>query len=79
MGEKEPKFYDVWGDNVELRDLLLSMVISIVGTLGGYLVAPDEPPIPLVFGLVGGIIGFIICSIIIKPKRHITIEEEVTE
>ena len=79
MGEKKEVFYDVWGDNVDLRDLLISMALSIVGTLGGYLIAPNEAPMPLVFGLIGGIIAFIISSIIIKPKRRITMEKEVND
>ncbi|MEZ7170289.1 hypothetical protein [Sporosarcina sp. OR05] len=76
MKNKEGVFYDIWGDNVNLKDLLISIVLSIALTLGGYIIAPNEPPMPLVFGLTGGIIAFIISSILIKPKRKITTETE---
>lgn len=79
MEEKDTPLYEVWGDNVNLKHLLLSMVLSVIGTLGGYLIAPNEAPMPLVFGLIGGIIAFVICSIFIKPKRRIKMEEEVNE
>lgn len=79
MEKKEGIFYDIWGDNVNLRDLLISIILSITCTLGGYLIAPNEAPMPLVFGLTGGFVAFIISSIIIKPKRKITTEAEDIE
>lgn len=39
--------------------------------MGGYFLAPNDPPLPLFFGLVGTLIGFIITSLIIKPKRNL--------
>ncbi|MTD30687.1 hypothetical protein [Planomicrobium sp. YIM 101495] len=76
MEEKKHAYYDVWGDNVELKDLTFSLVLSIAGTLGGYLLAPNEEPMPLVFGLVGGVIAFAISSIFIKPKRLVKMDKE---
>jgi hypothetical protein len=71
---KEDKNYiEIWGDNVKLRDLLLSMVLCIVFALGGYILALGDAPQPLILGLIGGVIGFIISSILIKPKRRITV------
>lgn len=69
---------EVWEDLVNIKDLVLSLVICSVTTLGGYLIAPNEPPKPLIFGMVGAVIGFIASSIIIKPKRtfHYVDEEE---
>lgn len=72
----ESECVEVWGDNVNLKDLLFSIIICTITTLGGYLIAPAEPPKPLIYGLIGGIIGFIVVSIIIKPKRIISIKEE---
>jgi len=41
---------------------MISLVIASMTTLGGYLIAPNEPPQPLLFGLVGAVLGFIINS-----------------
>ncbi|UJL46846.1 hypothetical protein KFZ58_02525 [Virgibacillus sp. NKC19-16] len=70
------KNIEVWEDLVNIKDLLLSMVICSALALGGYLIAPNEPPRPLIYGLVGVVIGFIISSIIIKPKRTLRFEDE---
>ncbi|MFE8694897.1 hypothetical protein ACFYKT_00835 [Cytobacillus sp. FJAT-53684] len=60
---------EVWEDLVNIKSLVLSLIICSFMTLGGYFIAPNEPPKPLFFGLLGAVIGFIICSILIKPKR----------
>lgn len=73
---KNKKYVDIWGDNVDLKDLCISMGISIVFTLGGFLIAPGEAPQPLIFGLVGGLIAFVINVFVIKPKRTLTVEGE---
>ena len=69
---------EVWEDLVNIKDLVLALVICSVTTLGAYFIAPNEPPKPLFFGLIGALIGFVICSIIIKPKR-IFVEAEDEE
>jgi hypothetical protein len=76
---KGKNLIDIWGDHVALKDLGISVLLCVGLTLGGYLLAPSDPPQPLIFGLVGGVIGFIISSIVIKPKRKVTqdAEEEV--
>ncbi|MGM8365790.1 hypothetical protein ACLIBG_09970 [Virgibacillus sp. W0181] len=68
-------YVEVWGDHVKIKDLMLSMLLCIVFSLGGYIIAPGEAPQPLIFGLIGGVVGFIVSSIIIKPKRIITQKE----
>ncbi|GAA0444701.1 MAG: hypothetical protein ACQEWU_19325 [Bacillota bacterium] len=67
---------EVWEDLVNIKDLLLSIVICTISTLGGYLIAPNEPPKPLIFGLVGAVVGFIITSVVIKPKRRFRYMDE---
>ncbi|MGM8215917.1 hypothetical protein ACLIA0_10135 [Bacillaceae bacterium W0354] len=74
MSEEKQTLVDIWGDNVDIKDLIIAMTICIAFTLGGYIIAPGESPQPLIFGLVGGVIGFIISSIIIKPKRNVKVE-----
>ncbi|GAB3804238.1 hypothetical protein [Virgibacillus kimchii] len=71
-------YVEIWEDHVEIKDLLLAMAICISGSLGGYLLAFGDTP-PLIFGLIGGVIGFIIASIIVKPKRELTVMEEGEE
>ncbi len=72
--QKEKECVEIWGDNVNIKDLLIAIFICTITTLGGYLIAPSEPPKPLIYGLVGGVLGFIISTLIITPKR--TIKEE---
>jgi hypothetical protein len=60
---------EVWEDLVNIKDLVIALVVCSVTTLGGYFLAPNKPPKPLFFGLSGAIIGFVICTIFIKPKR----------
>lgn len=74
--EKEPNnLVDIWSDNVDIKDLIISMVLCIGLSLAGYLLAFGDIP-PLISGLIGGAVGFIISSIIIKPKRKITTKKE---
>ncbi len=64
------EYIEVWEDLVHIKDLILSLIICTVTTLGAYLLAPNAPPKPLIFGLIGAVIGFVVSSIIIKPKRN---------
>lgn len=68
----------IWGDVVDAKELLFSIIIISVTTLGLYFLAPksDTLPLGLFFGLGGAVIGFIITTILFKPKRVITEEEE---
>lgn len=75
---EKQEYVEIWEDNVNIKDLLIAMVLCIGFALGGYLLAFGETP-PLIFGLAGGVIGFIISSIIIKPKRQLTMMEEGEE
>ncbi|WP_077302864.1 hypothetical protein [Virgibacillus pantothenticus] len=73
--EKEENI-EVWEDLVHIKDLVLAIIISTITTLGAYLIAPNDPPKPLIFGLIGAVIGFIICSLLIKPKRSFRYVDE---
>ena len=70
--EENNHYIDIWGDNVKMKDLGVSMLLCIILALGGYIFAPGDDPQPLLFGLGGGVFGFVISSIIIKPKRNIS-------
>jgi len=72
---EEEQLVEIWEDNVDIKDLMVAMFLCIAFSLGGYIFAFGGIP-PLIFGLIGGVIGFIIASIIIKPKRRLTMTEE---
>lgn len=67
--EEQGQFVEVWEDIVSIKDLILALIICAITTLGAYLIAPDEGSKPLFFGLIGALVGFVICSFLIKPKR----------
>lgn len=73
---KEVNNIEIWGDHVQIKDLLIAIVICSITTIGGYLIAPNESPKPLIFGLIGGIIGFLANTFLIKPKRFLKQENE---
>lgn len=68
---EQKKNIEIWEDLVHIKDLLIALLICVSTTFFGYFIAPNEPPKPLFFGLIGAIIGFIITSIIINPKREL--------
>jgi len=77
LNAEENKNIEVWEDVVSIRDLVFSLIISSITTLGGYLIAGDDPSKSLIFGIIGAVIGFIICSVLFKPKRNFEyIDEE---
>ena len=71
---------EVWGDIVEIRLLVMSILISGISTMGAYFLAPSNEKIKqLFFGLGGAVLGFCISAILVKPKRIIMLEEEIEE
>ncbi|WP_085994329.1 hypothetical protein [Oceanobacillus senegalensis] len=72
MSKEYKRLVDIWGDNVDIKDLGIAMGLCIGFALGGYIIAPGEAPQPLIVGIIGGVIGFVISSFVIKPKRNIT-------
>lgn len=74
--KSDHKYIEVWEDMVALKDLVLSLIVCSVTSLGGYFLAPNEPPMPLFFGLGGALLGFLILSFLIQPKRHLTDDQE---
>ena len=68
---EQEKNIEIWEDLVRIKDLLLAFLICVSTTFFGYFIAPNDAPKPLFFGLIGAMIGFIITSIIINPKREL--------
>lgn len=68
--QKSPKTYvEIWSDLVQIKDLVSALCICTITTFGGYFLSPNESYKPLLFGLLGSILGFIISGSIIAPKR----------
>ena len=76
MSEKKNRFLNVWDDSVSWRDLLLSLCISTPLTLGGYLTDTAQPPLTLILGLSGAILGFFINALLFRPKRQLQTGED---
>lgn len=75
--DNKNQLVEIWGDVVEIRFLLISIIISSISTMGAYFLAPaNDKTKQLFFGLIGAVIGFTISTISIKPKRVITIKDE---
>ncbi|HLR21431.1 MAG TPA: hypothetical protein VK087_05445 [Tissierellaceae bacterium] len=78
--DKEKEMVEIWGDIVDIKSLILAIVISSILTMGLYFLAPaGDQMIELFLGLGGAVLGFIISSIIIKPKRIIILEKDIKE
>jgi hypothetical protein len=75
---KKQTLIEIWGDVVEARSLLYSILIITFTTLGAHLLAPaGDRTLGLFFGLAGAVIGFIIVVALFKPKRIIKDEEDM--
>lgn len=69
---KKQELVSLWGDTVGIADLVRSIILSIVLTMGGYFIAPsNQPTQQLFFGLLGAVLSFILNSLLIKPKRRL--------
>ncbi|GER66652.1 hypothetical protein BpJC7_19550 [Weizmannia acidilactici] len=66
---------EVWEDIVSIKELVIALIVNSFTTMGGYFLAPNDPPKPLLFGLIGAMIGFSLCTILIRPKRIFEEEE----
>lgn len=78
--DKDKEWVEIWGDIVEIKSLLISTIISGFTTMGGYFLAPsNDKTRQLFFGLGGAVLGFIISTVLIKPKRIIIFEKNVGE
>lgn len=78
--KKPNTMVEIWGDVIEIEHLIISIIISSLSTMGGYFLAPsNDRTKQLFFGLLGAVIGFIISTFLIKPKRIIVFEEDITK
>ncbi len=73
--KKEKKLINILGDIADFQEVLYSMIISVCLSLVAYKFAPEKAPMPLLFGLLGLIIAFVINNFLFKPKRIIKYDE----
>ena len=74
--DKKRGMFEIWGDIIEIKPLIISIFISVTLTMGAYFLAPPDSRVKqLFFGLMGAVLGFVISAFFIKPKRLITVEE----
>lgn len=80
MKKTEKKNVKIWGENINLVQFLIGLVISIgillvtlfiVGKLSG-----DSKDLKLIIGLIAVLVAFFINLFWIKPKRKIVVKED---
>lgn len=71
--ETKKVFIEVWEDVIAIPDLVISVIITVSFTMILYALAPERPPFPLIFGLIGALFGFGLSVFLIKPKRTVTL------
>lgn len=70
--KKQQKYLELWGDLVNLKDLVQAILLSSLLTMGGYFLAPSgDTTKQLFFGLAGAISALLINTYLVKPKRII--------
>ncbi|HLS53161.1 MAG TPA: hypothetical protein VK031_04255 [Tissierellaceae bacterium] len=72
------KMIELWGDVVDIKHLIYSILISAISTMGAYFFAPaNNNTKGLFYGLMGAVLGFIISTFIFKPKRIIKFQTDI--
>ena len=69
-------YNEIWDDLIQFTDLLIALFITISFTTIGYYFAPKTAPLPLFISLAGALAGFVVSSLIIKPKRQLVFESQ---
>lgn len=86
-GTSKQEYIEILGDTVVPSRILLSVIISIAASIGGYFLGKSIFPqvaeakmvssYSLLLGIGGSVIALVICSRLFKPSR-ILMEEETT-
>jgi hypothetical protein len=70
-------YIEIWGDMIYIKDLVISITLISITTMGAHLLAPENNrPLGLLFGLLGAVIGFFIAMVLIKPKRNVVMMDK---
>lgn len=73
--EDRDQYIEVWNDLVSPRDLTWSLVICGLTTAGALLIATALSASEFFWGLGGAVLGFVICAVVFRPKRTVSIVE----
>ncbi|MFK5584098.1 hypothetical protein [Serinicoccus sp. LYQ131] len=76
MAHGDVEYYEVWGDTASIGDLVKAVVLTVGLTMAAYLLVPGEAPVPLVAGLGGAVLGFVLSSFLIPTKRVLAAADE---
>lgn len=71
--KKSVQLYEVWGDIISIKPLLISLISSVIFGLSFFILAPDDDSVRLMVGIAGIVIATIINSFIFKTKRNIQV------
>ena len=69
---------EVWNDLVSPRDLIVCLLISVICVVAAVLLSAYLGGKPLFWGLGASTIGFVICCLLVTPKREVTIVDELS-
>lgn len=72
---KEGELIEVWGDNISVRDLLISLAITAAVIIAACVIATLQGQDILFWGMGGAIIGFILSVLVVRPKRDVQVVE----
>ena len=64
---------EVWGDLVSVRDLVLSLAIAVIAVAAATGMSAVLRQPPLFWGLGGAVVGFVVNTLLVRPKRDVRI------
>jgi hypothetical protein len=76
------KFYELYGEHISLKDLLITTILTTSLAMVGYHISPLIAlvlkvreivinVVPLVGGILGSVLGFVISLTLVKVKRYV--------
>lgn len=68
------QLYEVWGDIITVKPLLISITLATLMGLVFFVLAPDNESLQLIIGISGIVLATIINSFLFKPKRDIQLK-----
>ena len=76
---KDKKNVTLWGEYISIKDFIISLMISLSILLVVILLPNLNKDLKLIFGLIAVVVGFIINTLWIKPKRNVKVVKSDTK